>query len=361
MSAAVPAAIAGVRVEGAVHLRVPLRTPLRTAAATITAHHAWLLRLRAPDGRTGTGEAALGPGADPAEIAALAVAVRAAVGGSLPVGAEPPEGAAARALRAAFDGALLDLGLLPAFAVRRTSVVCNALLAAEDPAVLADEARAAVAAGYRTLKLKAGADPVAALAAVRAAVGPGIALRVDANGTWAPADAHATLRALAPYAPEYVEQPVADGPPDRLAAFRAAAAVPVALDESVTDPMTARALLAAGAADVLVVKPTRVGGPIAALAIAEAAAAAGVPVTVSTFLETGVGLAVAGAVAAALPGDSGRAHGLATADLLVDDCVAALPVIVAGRADVPPGPGLGIVADREAVRANATEVVGRWR
>ncbi|MFO1541353.1 MAG: enolase C-terminal domain-like protein [Chloroflexota bacterium] len=362
MSMAREAAADACVVEGGVHLRVPLRRPLRTAAGVVEAHYAWLGRLRAPDGRTGTGEAALGPGADAAAAAALAAAIRAAVGGGVAaLPAEAADAPASRAFRAAIDGALLDLGRLPALAERRPGVVCNALLAGETPAALAAEARAAVAAGYRTLKLKAGPDVAEALAAVRAAVGEAIALRVDANGAWAPADARAILAALAPYRPEYVEQPIADAPAAELAAFRAAAAVPVALDESVRCPASAHALLAAGAADALVVKPARVGGPAAALAIAAAAAAAGVPVTISTLLETGVGLAAAGAVAAALPGDPDRAHGLATADLLVDDCVVALPVIVAGRMDVPPGPGLGIVPDREAVRANATEVVGRWR
>ena len=96
-------------------------------------------------------------------------------------------------------------------------------------------------------------------------------------------------------------------------------------------------VLDAGAADVLVVKPSRVGGPVAVAEIATLAAERGVPVVISSLFETGVGLAPGLACAAALPDVPGwpaaeRDHGLATADLLRDDLLVA-PLLVEGRAD----------------------------
>ena len=119
----------------------------------------------------------------------------------------------------------------------------------------------------------------------------------------------------------------------------------------------ARTVLDAGAADVLVVKLSRVGGPQAAGDIALAAAERGLPVVLSSLFETGVGLAAAVACAAAMPDVPGwpaakRAHGLATADLLEDDLLAGPLVVRAGRMRAPGGPGsggLGIAVDEAAI------------
>jgi hypothetical protein len=167
------------------------------------------------------------------------------------------------------------------------------------------------------------------VAAVRDAVGPGVELRLDVNGAWDLATAARALRELAPFELEYVEQPFPVGtPPDAVAGLRWAADVPIAADESVTDPGTARFLIANGAVDAMVVKPARVGGLRASWRIAEVAAAAGVPVVVSTLFETGVGIRAGLELAAALPGEQ-RAHGLATGGLLestlVDDRLAGGP------------------------------------
>ncbi len=124
--------------------------------------------------------------------------------------------------------------------------------------------------------------------------------------------------------------------------------MPLAADESVTDRGAAVALLDAGACDVLVVKPSRVGGPRAAVEIAGLADAAGVAVTISTLYDSGIGLAAALHVGATIPGD--RAHGLATAQLLESDLVTGAPAVVRGRIAVPAVPGLGVVLDPTALR-----------
>jgi L-alanine-DL-glutamate epimerase-like enolase superfamily enzyme len=204
-----------------------------------------------------------------------------------------------------------------------------------------------VAAGFDCIKLKGGREPVAGLVervgAVRSAVGRDIALRLDVNGAWGSvAEALEALEALANLGLEYVEQPLpAALGPAALAAVRRAARVPIAADESVTDPAAARELVRAAAADALVIKPARVGGLRQAWRVAEMAAEAGVPVTISTLFETGIGLAAAVHVAAALPGEP-RAHGLATGGLLASDLLDEPLAASGGWLAVPPGPGLGV-------------------
>jgi L-alanine-DL-glutamate epimerase-like enolase superfamily enzyme len=230
-------------------------------------------------------------------------------------------------------------------------------------------ARASVAAGFGTLKLKAGPERdtaalVERVAAVREAVGPEVRLRLDINGAWDVATARERIAAVASFRLEYVEQPIAAGDPSDLAVVREGSLVPIAADEAVGSVAAARQLLAARAADVLVIKPARVGGPVAAWEIAALAAAAGVPVVVSTLFETGVGIAAALAVAAGLPAVGGGAtvppaHGLATAELLEAHLLIRAPRVVHGRMIVPEGPGLGIALDEEALRRYAVEWQGR--
>jgi L-alanine-DL-glutamate epimerase-like enolase superfamily enzyme len=209
-----------------------------------------------------------------------------------------------------------------------------------------------VDAGFGCLKLKAGNEPPGQLeervAAVRAAAGPDVALRIDFNGALGSDTAALLLRTLAAFGLDYVEQPI---PPaagvEALARVREASGVRIAADESVRDLRSARALLDADAVDALVVKPARVGGLRQAGSIVELAAAADVPVTVSTLFETGVGIAGGLHLAAAVPG--GQAHGLATAELLESDLLRQTLPVLGGRMRVPDGAGLGIQLDDVAI------------
>lgn len=182
--------------------------------------------------------------------------------------------------------------------------------------------------GCRTAKVKV-AEPgqeVAAeqarLEAVRDALGPTGRIRIDANGAWDVPTALDRLRLLdrAAGGLEYVEQPCATVPD--LATVRRRSHVPVAADESIrraADPMQ---VASAGAADVVVLKVQPLGGVTAALRIAEDV---GLPVVVSSALETSVGIAAGLALAAALP-ELPYACGLGTVNLFTED-VAARPLI----------------------------------
>ena len=197
------------------------------------------------------------------------------------------------------------------------------------PAVGPDRAHAIVrAGGCTTAKVKVAepgqspAEDEARVEAVRDALGPSGRIRVDANGGW---DVDAAVAAIARLdraagGLEYVEQPCASV--EDLAAVRRAVGVPIAADESIrraADPYRVRDL---EAADVAVLKVQPLGGVRACLRIAEDI---GLPVVVSSALETSVGIAAGVALAAALP-ELPYACGLATVRLLTDD-VAATPLL----------------------------------
>ena len=202
----------------------------------------------------------------------------------------------------------------------RDVVPVNVTVPATDP----ERAHAIVTAGgCRTAKVKVAergqslADDLARVEAVRDALGPDGLVRVDANGAW---DVDEAVRAIAAIdraagGLEYVEQPVAAV--EDLAAVRRRVAVPIAADESIRraeDPYRVRDL---EAADVAVLKVQPLGGVRACLRIAEDI---GLPVVVSSAVESSVGIAAGVALAAALP-ELHHACGLATVQLLTDDVV----------------------------------------
>jgi o-succinylbenzoate synthase len=178
--------------------------------------------------------------------------------------------------------------------------------------------------GCRTAKVKVADHPeslpedLARVEAVRDALGPDGAIRVDANGVWDIDTAVAHIRQLDKAAGglEYVEQPCRTI--EELAAVRRQVDVRIAADESIRraeDPMR---VAVAGAADVAVIKCTPLGGVRRSLRVAEAA---GLPCVVSSALETSIGLAAQLALAGALP-ELDFACGLGTLSLLEGDAVA---------------------------------------
>jgi O-succinylbenzoate synthase len=199
------------------------------------------------------------------------------------------------------------------------------------PAVGPERAREIVLAsgGCRTAKVKVAQrgrdgtlEPVSAeverVAAVREALGPGGAIRIDANAAWTPEEALAHLAEIdrAAGGLEYVEQPCAEV--DELALVRRKQDVPVAADESIRRASDPLRVVREEAADIVVLKVQPLGGVRACLDLAEQV---GLPVVVSSALESSIGLAAGVALAAALP-ELPYACGLATSQLLVHDVVA---------------------------------------
>jgi o-succinylbenzoate synthase len=218
------------------------------------------------------------------------------------------------------------------------------------PAVGPERACQIVAAsGCRTAKVKvaekgqAEAEDIERVAAVRDALGPDGRIRVDANGGWTVEQAARVLRRLGRYSLEYAEQPCATL--GELGRLRRLIDIPVAADESIRkaeDPLRVRA---AGAADIVVVKVQPLGGVRPALRVAEAC---GLPVVVSSAVDSSVGLAAGVALAAALP-DLPYACGLATMSLLAGDVTGAPLAETGGELPVRrPAVDLDVLARWEA-------------
>jgi len=212
----------------------------------------------------------------------------------------------------------------------------NATLSARDRAGAAEQAARAAREGFCCLKLKVGlADDAGRVAAVRAAAGAEVALRVDANGAWSVREAVTAIEALAPAGIELVEEPVHGLRAVR--EVRAQVAVRIAIDESATES----GALGAGAADAVCLKLSRCGGISGLMAAAAAVRASGAEPYLSSTLDGPIGIAAAVHAAAAL---AARAPlppcGLATLGLFagVQDQLPAREGVIA----VPSGPGLGV-------------------
>ena len=209
----------------------------------------------------------------------------------------------------------------------------NATIGASDPAAAAAAAADAVRSGFRCVKVKAGtADDADRVAAVRAAVGPDVAIRIDANGAWGVAEAIAALRILAPLRIELCEEPVHGVEALRQVRERSPG-IPIAMDET----GTTAAALSAGATDLVCLKLARCGGISGVLEIAGQVRAGGAEIYLASTLDGPTGIAAALHVAAAL--GPMPPCGLATLGLFggMHDP----PPAAGGALAVPTGPGLG--------------------
>jgi o-succinylbenzoate synthase len=206
----------------------------------------------------------------------------------------------------------------------RTEIPVNSTVPAIEPEQAHHIARAA---GCHTAKVKVAergqtpAQDAARLEAVRDALGPAGKIRIDANGAWSVEEALRAVRQLARFDLEYVEQPCATI--DELADLRQRLArvgrnVPIAADEAIRHAPDPYQVAERQAADIAVLKVQPLGGVRACLRIAERI---GLPVVVSSALETSIGIRAGLALAAALP-ELPYACGLNTVPLLTGDLVA---------------------------------------
>ena len=201
------------------------------------------------------------------------------------------------------------------------------------PAVGPEHAARIVAhsGGCRTAKVKVAevgqnlGEDLARVEAVREAVGRDGRVRVDANGRWSVDQAAGAIKALDRFDLEYVEQPCATL--EEMAELRRRVDVPLAADESVRTAEDPLRIAGLAAADIVVLKAQPLGGVRRALRVAEAC---GLPVVVSSALETSIGIAAGLALAAALP-ELPYACGLATVALLRADVVTE-PLLAVGGA-----------------------------
>ena len=281
-------------------VRVPLREPVIAAHGELTERELVLVTLTAPDGLRGHGEAAPLEPYDGVSTEQVLAELRSGDPRSAPA-------------RAAVDLARHDLAArragiplwrrLGASAPR--AVTCNATIAAADRAGAAAQSAAARRDGFRTVKLKVGlGDDAGRVAAVRAAAGPEMEIRLDANGAWSVEEAIDTLRALEPAGIECCEEPCSGLAANAEVTQRSL--VPVALDESGRLP----GALEHRYADAVCLKIAGCGGITGVLEAAQRARAAGYEVYLASTYDGPLAIAAALHVAAALGPE--RACGLAT-------------------------------------------------
>ncbi len=325
-----------------------LRAPFVSASGSMESRELVVLRIEDSAGRVGFGEAAPLPdynGVSTDDVREALNGCRSTLARAARLAREEllarcTEIAVLPPAVAAIDLALWDLEgrrtgqpvwrLLGARAAGPVEV--NYTLAASDRAGAAAQAGEARAAGFRCVKAKVGiGDDAGRLAAVRAVLGPDVAIRLDANGAWSVEEAVAALRVLAPVGIELCEEPVRGLAQTRELA--AETAVPVALDETAS----AIGALETRVCQAVCLKIASCGGITGVVQAARQARAAGYEVYLASTLDGPLGIAAALHVAAVLRPT--RACGLATLALFADrdDPLPAR----AGRIEPPAGAGLG--------------------
>lgn len=334
---------------------LPFREPYVTARGVLERREMVLLRLRDEDGVVGLGEAvplSLRGGATLEEVV-RELAAWAEHGRDEALSA--PALCAVAMAKADLLGRRAGTGGAP----QDGAVPCNATLVAGSPSTVAAAVERWAADGFTTFKLKLGAESVKNLVeqglpqtrdedveqvrAVREALGPAARIRVDVNAAWDLETARRRLRELEPFGIELAEQPVATL--EEMAELAEATSIPLAADESVASLPEANRAVAIGACAYTGIKLSKVGGPEAALAIA-----AVLPAYITSALDGPVGIAAAARVAQDVGGP--LAHGLATQRLFAETIAAVECELRDGMLHLPPGPGLGVEIDEEALQAH---------
>jgi L-Ala-D/L-Glu epimerase len=352
--------------------RLPLREPFVIAYAVYPDVQTVLVRLRTDEGAEGWGEATPDPFVTGETWSGTAATIRDTLAPAL-LGLDAwDRDAALRALDARLDGApaakaALDIALhdlvarvldIPLWALlggrSKPHLEISRVVSMLAPEEMARAAERHVAAGFSTVKLKVGDPRDAALdarriAAVRAAVGPGVAIKVDVNQGWrTPGVAIAAIRAMAPAQPRYVEQPVAAWDMEGLAEVRRQTGATVMIDEGCHGPRDMQRAVALRAADLVNIKLMKTGGIATAVRTNAIAETAGVTAQVGTMVESSVASAAGLHLAMALANVETVEMG---GPLMLAEDVGDL---VAGydppRITLPAGSGLGVTVDDRTLR-----------
>jgi L-alanine-DL-glutamate epimerase-like enolase superfamily enzyme len=350
-------------------VEVPLREPVHGVHGVTRVQRSVLVRVASDDGVEGWGN--VDPTSGYSAMSAVEVHDTVRRLGRALAGADPFNLHRALALMdrdaagrheaiAAVEMALVDLKAralgLPVHSLLggrvKDEVTFNAWIGTVPPDQAAREATAWLARGFRSAKIKvsgAGPDGIDRVAAVRAAVGSRMALRVDFNESLTRAEAAPFIRRLEPYDLALVEQPVPRDDIAGLAEIRRAIRIPLMADESVTGPASLVEIIRREAADLVKVKVMKQGGLLRTLAMVECAAAAGLRVVIGHGFGLTLSTLAEGAVAA-------------VSDAVIDGCEAVGPLKMAG--DVVPEPvrletgtvrladhpGLGATPDPDALK-----------
>lgn len=211
-----------------------------------------------------------------------------------------------------------------------------------------------VAEGYRRIKVKiAPGRDIDVLRAVRAALGPGVELDADANGSYGRGDIGHLVEACE-VGVGLIEQPFAREDLESHAALASRSTAVVGLDESVESLVDLLHAIDAGACGAVNVKPAKFGGLREARAVIEACQRHGIPAWVGGMLESAIGRASALALATH-PGCT-MAPDLSASDRYFTRDVAGPFLLHDGRLAVPEGDGLGLEPLAEVLADRSTTI-----
>ena len=346
---------------------IPLTSPFRIAIGEMTAANDLLVRVRTDQGVTGLGEACPFPpitGETQATNAAAAKAIRDMIIGKDPLAIDDlvrligPIVHSNPSVVAAFDMAFFDIlgkvAGLPLFRLlggTKNVFETDITTSLDTLEKMTAEAKGYADMGYKTLKVKVGLDPdedFARLEAIRRAVGPKVAIRIDANQGWTVPQAIYGLRKMAPLAIQFCEQPVLASDTAGLSAVRAQSPISIMADEALFGPADAVKLIRAGACDSFNIKVMKAGGILNAVRIAHIADAANMRCMVGCMLETRLALTAAAHVVASQANivyadlDGNSEH--------VEDPIVDGMTVKAGTLTLPEKPGLGCDVDPAFVK-----------
>jgi L-alanine-DL-glutamate epimerase-like enolase superfamily enzyme len=346
---------------------IPLTSPFRIAIGEMTAANDLLIRIRTDQGVVGLGEACPFPpitGETQATNAAAARSIRDMLIGKDPLAIDAllreigPLVHSNPSAVAAFDMALYDIlgkvAGLPLFRLlggTKNVFETDITTSLDTLENMTAESKKYADMGYKTLKVKVGLDPdedFARLSAIRAAVGRGVAIRIDANQGWTVPQAVYALRKMAPLAIQFCEQPVLASDTAGLKAVRSQSPIAIMADEALFGPADAIKLIRAEACDTFNIKVMKAGGLLNSIRIAHIADAANMRCMVGCMLESKLALTAAAHVVASQANivyadlDGNSEH---VVDPIVDGMT-----VKAGVLTLPEKPGLGCDVDPAFVK-----------
>ena len=355
-------------------VRLPLREPFVVAYASYPETLSVLVRIRTRDGAEGWGEATPDPNVTGETWGGTAETLRRDLAPVL-IGRDARDREAALhaldtrvegvpAAKAALDIALHDLvsrslgiplwQLLGGRARGCSQLQISRVISMGEPDAMAAAATRHVEAGFHTVKVKVGdgANPMLdarRVAAVRGAVGPDFAVKVDANQGWrTPGVAIAAIRAMAPSLPAYIEQPVVWWDLEGLAEVRRQTGATIMIDEGCHGPRDMLRVVTLRAADLVNIKLMKTGGILNALKLNAIAETAGITAQIGTMVESSI--ASAAGLHTALAMHNVRTVEMGGPLMLAEDIGDAQSWYQHDTVSVPGTPGLGIEIDADRVR-----------
>ncbi|MEE8188614.1 MAG: mandelate racemase/muconate lactonizing enzyme family protein [Kiloniellales bacterium] len=352
-------------------LIVPFKRPIHSSYGARDTARVIMVEVEDDAGRIGIGESIAGPdmrtvasvldeisglviGRDPRGVDAIVQSVMTRIvstpGGDLDI--------FARRVVAGLDMALWDLNGkaagVPACVLAggplHHDIGYFAFVNGDTPKELAEDAAQAVREGHRVIYMKLGRGDdvdIAATTVVRAAIGDA-RLRLDPNEAWDVMQAIDMAHRLAPYSPEFIEQPVTSHSLSALKAVKDAVTCAVAADQAIHSPADVFAYVAAGAADVIVLGPHEAGGLSQLFKAAAVADAGGVRLCLHATVETQITACANQQASLAIPNiDDGNQD---MSKLLAESLIAAPSLkLTNGRLGQWNAPGLGFTLDADAV------------